>query len=77
MKKILISAFSCLPNRGSEPGVGWNWAVLAAEEGYDVTVLTRTKCKKKIEPAIPEEVKKIYILPTVILLKRCAKFLFI
>lgn len=58
MKKILISAFSCLPNRGSEPGVGWNWAVLAAEEGYDVTVLTRTKCKKKIEPAIPEEVKK-------------------
>lgn len=25
MPKILLSAFSCHPNRGSEPGVGWNW----------------------------------------------------
>lgn len=58
MKKILISAFSCLPNRGSEPGVGWNWSLLAAEEGFEVTVLTRTKCKDKIEAAIPTNLKK-------------------
>lgn len=46
--KILISAFSCLPNRGSEPGIGWNWAIEAAKT-QEVYVLTRTKCKDKIE----------------------------
>ena len=40
---ILISAFSCLPNRGSEPGIGWNWALSAAKT-QNVYVLTRTKC---------------------------------
>jgi glycosyltransferase involved in cell wall biosynthesis len=27
MKKIILSAYGCHPNRGSEPGVGWNWLV--------------------------------------------------
>lgn len=50
--KVLFSAFSCLPDRGSEPGVGWNWAIQAAQNiELDVTVLTRTKCRTKIEPA--------------------------
>lgn len=53
MHKLLFSAFSCLPDRGSEPGVGWNWAIQAAQNiDLDVTVLTRTKCRKKIEPAL-------------------------
>lgn len=48
--KIIMSAFSCLPGRGSEPGVGWNWAIQAAEnDEIDVYVLTRTKCREKIE----------------------------
>ena len=46
--KILMSAFSCLPFRGSEPGVGWNWAIEAAKT-QEVYVLTRTKCQEKIE----------------------------
>ena len=25
--KVLLSAFSCAPNQGSEPGLGWNWAM--------------------------------------------------
>lgn len=51
MLKLLFSAFSCLPDRGSEPGVGWNWAVQAAKnQDLDVTVLTRSKCRRKIEP---------------------------
>lgn len=25
--KIILSAYGCHPNRGSEPGVGWNWLV--------------------------------------------------
>jgi len=24
--KILLSAYPCLPNEGSESGIGWNWA---------------------------------------------------
>lgn len=54
---ILISSFSCLPNRGSEPGIGWNWA-LAAAKTQNVYVLTRTKCKSKIEKNIPENLRK-------------------
>lgn len=54
---ILISAFSCLPNRGSEPGVGWNWALQAAKT-QNVYVITRTKCKSKIEAEIPQELKE-------------------
>lgn len=54
---ILISAFSCLPNRGSEPGVGWNWALEAAKT-QNVYVLTREKCKNKIEPEIPKELRQ-------------------
>ena len=50
MKRVLFSAFSCLPNRGSEPGVGWNWAVQAARNpDLNVSVLTREKCRPKIE----------------------------
>lgn len=49
-KRVLFSAFSCLPNRGSEPGVGWNWAVQAARNfDLKVSVLTREKCRSKIE----------------------------
>lgn len=52
-KHVLFSAFSCLPNRGSEPGVGWNWAVQAAKNPeLQVSVLTREKCRKKIEPEL-------------------------
>ena len=54
---ILLSAFSCLPDRGSEPGVGWNWALQAAKT-QNVYLLTRTKCKKKIEPKIPKELRE-------------------
>ena len=57
MKKILLVAFSCQPGKGSEPGVGWNWALQAAKT-QDVWVLTRSKMKKYVEPAIPEELKE-------------------
>lgn len=53
---ILISAFSCIPNRGSEPGVGWNWALQAAKT-QNVYVITRTKCMDKIETEIPNELR--------------------
>jgi glycosyltransferase involved in cell wall biosynthesis len=37
--KVLISAFGCAPDRGSEPGVGFQ-AVMAAAQRHDVWVLT-------------------------------------
>lgn len=56
MKRLLISAFSCQPGKGSEPGVGWNW-VLQAAQCCDVYVLTRSKMQPYIEPQIPENIK--------------------
>jgi glycosyltransferase involved in cell wall biosynthesis len=38
--KVLLSAFQCTPDRGSEPGNGWHWATALADYGHDVTVLT-------------------------------------
>lgn len=47
--KILLSAYACEPNKGSEPGVGWNWAVEIAMRGHEVVVLTRENNQKSIE----------------------------
>lgn len=47
--KVLMSAFSCGPGRGSEPGVGWNVALEAARLGHDVTVLTQSEFATDIE----------------------------
>ena len=37
--KLLISAYACAPNRGSEHGSAWNWALEVAKLGQDATVL--------------------------------------
>jgi glycosyltransferase involved in cell wall biosynthesis len=56
--KILLSAFVCEPNAGSEPNVGWNWAVFLARAGHQVVVLTRSRSRAAIEEvaksALPE-----------------------
>lgn len=46
--KVLISAYACEPERGSEPGVGWGWAHSLALY-VDVTVVTRANNRSKIE----------------------------
>jgi glycosyltransferase involved in cell wall biosynthesis len=38
--KILLSAYSCDPGRGSESANGWNWAWHLAKAGHEVWVLT-------------------------------------
>lgn len=45
---ILLSAYACEPNRGSEEGVGWNVVVQAARE-HTVWVLTRSFYRSSIE----------------------------
>ncbi len=46
---VLLSAYACMPNSGSEPGNGWNWAMHLAERGINVTVLTRREGRDEIE----------------------------
>jgi len=50
--KLLLSAYACAPNRGSEPGVGWNWAVEISRLGHEVWVLTRATNRPQIEAEI-------------------------
>jgi glycosyltransferase involved in cell wall biosynthesis len=52
--KVLISAYCCEPDRGSEPGVGWNVALGLARH-HDVWVLTRGANRAAIEAALPED----------------------
>lgn len=46
--KILVSAFSCLPNVGSEGGVGWRWAIELAKF-HEVVVITDVTRQEAIE----------------------------
>ncbi|WYL93106.1 MAG: glycosyltransferase [Gloeotrichia echinulata IR180] len=46
--KVLISAYACRPNMGSEPGVGWN-TVIELAKYCQVWVLTREDNRSSIE----------------------------
>lgn len=50
--KVLLSAYACEPAKGSEPGVGWRWAIEIARRGHNVTVLTRANNRANIEAGI-------------------------
>ena len=56
--KILLSAYACEPNKGSEPGVGWNWAIELAKRGHDVWVLTRANNRHSIEKELTKSPSK-------------------
>lgn len=45
---ILVSAFACEPNKGSEPGVGWGWVSRISKE-HDVWVLTLEAHREGVE----------------------------
>lgn len=46
--KILMSAYACEPDKGSEPGVGWRWALETAALNHEVWVITRSNNKAAI-----------------------------
>lgn len=48
-KKVLLSAYACVPFKGSEEGRGWNWAVGLAKMGYEVWCMTNVDGRAKIE----------------------------
>ena len=46
--KVLLSAYACEPGKGSEPGIGWNWAMTIAKKGHEVIVITRKNNEETI-----------------------------
>lgn len=48
IKNIIVSAYACEPNKGSEPGIGWHWVVELARLGYNVNVITRANNQETI-----------------------------
>jgi glycosyltransferase involved in cell wall biosynthesis len=52
MHQILVSAYGCEPNKGSEQGVGWHW-VLEMAKTEELWVVTRSNNKDAIESTIP------------------------
>lgn len=49
MKKVLVSAYACIPDRGSEEGNGWFYSSLISQQGYQVWCLTRDVGRAEIE----------------------------
>jgi glycosyltransferase involved in cell wall biosynthesis len=47
-----MNSYACEPGAGSEPGVGWNWAIQAALHGHEVHVITRSNNRETIERAL-------------------------
>jgi len=56
-----MSAYACRPGKGSEPEIGWQWALQMARF-HDVTVFTRTKNRAAIEGRLGQ-IKDLQPLP--------------
>jgi hypothetical protein len=66
--KLLISAYACAPNRGSEHGVGWNWTTEANKLGHQVWVLVSPAHRDSIAAAMRDDAslqKICWIFPEV------------
>jgi glycosyltransferase involved in cell wall biosynthesis len=53
--KLLISAYACAPNRGSEHAVGWNWTTEAHRLGYEVWAMASPAHRGAIEAACRDD----------------------
>lgn len=49
MLTILLSAYACLPNRGSEEGNGWHYSTLLSQRGVRTHCITREAFREAIE----------------------------
>jgi glycosyltransferase involved in cell wall biosynthesis len=52
--KLLISAYACAPNRGSDHAVGWNWATEAHKLGHEIWVFVSPAHRESIKRACDE-----------------------
>ena len=53
MLKILINAYACSPDMGSEPGMAWNWVSNLAKY-CEVHIITEGEFQNKIETVVPK-----------------------
>jgi len=59
-KKILLSAYACEPEVGSEHGIGWGWINFLLQNNFKVEVITRLSNKNKIVSYLKyKNIKKI------------------
>lgn len=52
MLSILINAYACSPDMGSEPGMAWNWCVNLANH-CELYIITEGEFRDKIEAVVP------------------------
>ena len=52
MLKILINAYACSPDMGSEPGMAWNWVSNLAKF-CELYIITEGEFREKIEAVVP------------------------
>lgn len=53
MLKILINAYACCPNMGSEPGMAWNWVTNLAKH-CELYIITESEFRDKVECAVAD-----------------------
>jgi glycosyltransferase involved in cell wall biosynthesis len=53
--RILLSAYACNPDKGSESGVGWNWMQSLVKQGHEVCVITTTQNASAIKAVTAKE----------------------
>lgn len=58
MKKVLINSYTCCPNMGSEPGMGWNWIVNLARH-CEVYVISEGEYRATVEDWVASEKLKV------------------
>lgn len=52
MISILINAYACSPNMGSEPGMAWNWCINLAKH-CELHIITEGEFRSNIEEILP------------------------
>ena len=52
MLSVLINAYACSPNMGSEPGMAWNWCANLANY-CELHIITEGEFRDKIEAVVP------------------------
>ena len=52
MLSIIISAYACSPDMGSEPGMAWNWCINLAKY-HHLHIITEGEDKDKIDAVLP------------------------
>lgn len=55
--KIIVSAYGCEPNKGSESGTGWFWVDCLAKH-FELWVITRSNNRENIESSITEKIRE-------------------